>query len=232
LGDLIRVPEKQAPLLAYFRNNVVHLFALPALLACLLSHNRRLDSARVAQALSRIYALLRAELFLRWSDAELPAASEAVIRVLLGRRLLLRSDAGDELSAPEPISQEFAELHWLGESIRPLLERHFLTLALLEQRGSGRLTRQTLEELCHRLGQRLALLYNFNSPEFAEKIAFSGFIATLIEAEFLCEDGDGLLYFDHRLLTPLADAELLLSAEARQAIRRMAGAGAPLIAPE
>jgi glycerol-3-phosphate O-acyltransferase len=41
LGDLIRVREEQAPLLAYFRNNVLHLFALPAVLACLLSHNRR-----------------------------------------------------------------------------------------------------------------------------------------------------------------------------------------------
>jgi glycerol-3-phosphate O-acyltransferase len=35
---------KQAPLLAYFRNNVLHLFALPAVIACLMSHNRRLDS--------------------------------------------------------------------------------------------------------------------------------------------------------------------------------------------
>jgi glycerol-3-phosphate O-acyltransferase len=225
LGDLIRVSDKQAPLLAYFRNNVLHLFALPAVIACLLSHNRRLDGARVAQAVSGIYALLRAELFLRWSPAELPAASEAVIRVLIGRGLLLRSEVSGSLAAPEPISQEFAELHLLGESIRPMLERHFLTLALLEQQGSGRLTRQALEESCHRLGQRLTLLYVVNSPEFAEKVSFSAFIAALIEAEFLCEDEGGFMHFDHRLMTPLADAELLLSAEASQTIRRMAGAG-------
>ena len=223
LGELIRVTEKQAPLLAYFRNNVLHLFALPAVIACLLSHNRRLGSARMAQAVRGIYVLLRAELFLRWPEAELAVASDAVIVVLVARGLLLRGDPSGSLAAPEPISQEFAELHLLGESIRPLLERYFLTLALLEQHGSGQLTRQALEDSCHHLGRRLELLYEFNSPEFAEKLAFSGFISTLIEAEFLCEDEGGLLHFDHRLMTPLADAELLLSAEARQAIRRMAG---------
>ena len=46
----------------------------------------------------------------------------------------------------------------------------------------------------------------------------------LIDAELLQEDETGLLYFDERLTEPLAQAELLLPAEARQAILRMAHA--------
>ena len=45
------------------------------------------------------------------------------------RQLLRRVEADGRLTAAEPISQEFAELRLLGETIRPLLERHFLTLA-------------------------------------------------------------------------------------------------------
>lgn len=225
LGDLIRVCEEQAPLLAYFRNNVLHLFALPAVLACLLSHNRRLDGARVAKAVSGICALMRAELFLRWPLDELATATEEVIGVLVRRGLLGRSNVSGMLVAPEPISQEFAELHLLGETIRPLLERHFLTLSLLQRHGTGQLTRQALENHCHLLAQRLSLLYQFNTPEFPEKATFSAFIANLIEAEFLREDDHGLLHFDERLMTPLAHSELVLSVEARQAIRRITGAG-------
>ena len=147
LGDLIRVPKEQAPLLAYFRNNALHLFALPAVLACLLSQNRDLDAQRVAQAVAGICTLMRAELFLRWPVEELPTATAAVIEVLVARALLRRVEADGRLTAAEPISQEFAELRLLGETIRPLLERHFLTLALLERQGSGRLTRQALEDL-------------------------------------------------------------------------------------
>ena len=225
LGDLIRVPKEQAPLLAYFRNNVLHLFALPAVVACLLSHNRDLDAQRVAQAVAGICTLMRAELFLRWAVDELPTATAAVIDVLVARALLRRVEADGRLTAAEPISQEFAELRLLGETIRPLLERHFLTLALLERQGSGRLTRQALEDSCHLLAQRLSLLYEFNTPEFPEKATFSAFIGNLIEGDFLREDDSGLLHFDERLLTPLAHSELVLSVEARQAIRRMARAG-------
>ncbi|MBL8396387.1 MAG: glycerol-3-phosphate 1-O-acyltransferase PlsB [Candidatus Accumulibacter sp.] len=225
LGDLIRVREEQAPLLAYFRNNVLHLFALPALIACLLGHNRQLDGARVAQAVRGICALMRAELFLRWPLDELAAASEAVTAVLVTRGLLVRPAGQSILFAPEAITQEFAELHLLGETIRPLLERHFLTLALLQKHGPGQLTRQTLENNCHLLAQRLSLLYEFNTPELPERATFSAFIANLIEAEFLHEDDKSLLHFDERLMTPLAHSELVLPVEARQAIRRITGAG-------
>lgn len=225
LGDLIRVRPGQAPLLAYFRNNVLHLFALPAVIACLLSHNRRLGGAQVQRAVRGICALMRAELFLRWSNDELVGASAAVMRVLVARGLLHRPEGSTRIATPAPVSQEFAELRLLGETVRPLLERHFLTLALLERQGSGRLTRQTLEDNCHLLAQRLSLLYEFNTPEFPEKATFAAFIANLIDAEFVHEDENGLLHFGEALLTSLADSELVLSAEARLAIRRIAGSG-------
>ncbi|MEF8753596.1 MAG: glycerol-3-phosphate 1-O-acyltransferase PlsB [Accumulibacter sp.] len=228
LGDLIRVRDGQAPLLAYFRNNVLHLFALPAVIACLLSLNRKLDRARVAQAVCGICGLMRAELFLRWSPGELESASEAAIRALVARRLLVSSALQTEVAAPEAISDEFAELHLLGETIRPLLERHFLTLALLQSHGSGQTTRRQLEDNCHLLAQRLSLLYEFNTSELPEKATFSAFIGNLIEAEYLREDEDDRLCFDERLMTPLAHSELVLSPEARQAIRRIAGTGAHL----
>ena len=220
LGDLIRVPQGEAPLLAYFRNNVLHLFALPALIACLLNHNRNLGMQRVSEAVTGIYELVAAELFLRWSAAELAPATEAVIDSFVRHGLLLRSDRG-RLSTPEPNSDEFVELRLLGETLRPLLERHFLTLSLLQHYGSGVRTRHMLENDCHLLAQRLALLYEFNPPEHSEKTTFSALIAKFIDADLLREDEDGFLHFDQRISTPLAQTTLVLPAEAAQAIKRM-----------
>ena len=223
-GDLIRIPDGDSGLLAYFRNNILHVFALPALIACLLNYNRHLGEQRVNEAVSGIYGLMATELFLHWSLAELPAATERVIEVLVKRGLLLHSTSG-RLSAPETNSPEFAELRLLGETLRPILERHFLTLSLLQHYGSGQRMRSDLETDCHLLAGRLALLYDFNTPEYSEKTTFSALIGNLIEAQVLHEDETGLLHFDERIGTPLAQAELVLSAEARQTIRRMACAG-------
>ena len=219
LGDLLRVPEAESPLLAYFRNNVLHLFVVPALLACLLSHNPRLETRRVAAAIGRLMVLAQAELFLR-SEDDAPFSLEPILAVLAGRGLVLRR--GDELAAPDPNSAAFDELHLLGETMRPTLERYLLTLALLERHGSGNLTRRRLEEIAHLLAQRLGLLHEFNATEFAERGLFAGVVDNLLGGGLLRADADELLHFDERISAPAADAELLLAADVRQTIRRMA----------
>jgi len=226
LGELVRVRADAAPLLAYFRNNVLHLFALPALVACLLGRNRRIEAHRMDEVVSGITMLLRAELFLHWPPSALSGAMAAAIAALTARGLMRQNPETGRYAAPEPHSEAFAELRLLGETIRPTLERHFLTLALLQRHGSGRITRRALEESSHLLAQRLALLYEFNAPEFSEKSLFAGVIAQFIDSGILREDEAGLLHFDERITVPAAHAELVLSAEVRQTILRMAGESA------
>ena len=229
LGDMIRASEQQAALLAYFRNNVLHLFALPALLACLISHNQVLTRQRARQAILGIYGLLRAELFLPWEADELDSVIDRA-EAALCRRGLIRDDSQTGiLRAPLPNSEESAELRQVGEIIRPTLERQFLTLALLQHHGSGQLTRAALEESAHLLAQRLAMLNEFNSAEFSEKLLFSNVIRNLIDAGILDVDAAGLLQFDARITLAAAQTELLLAADVRHSIQRIARAIPPAI---
>ena len=227
LGDMIRAVEQQAALLAYFRNNVLHLFALPALLACLVSHNQVLTRQRAKEAIKGIYGLLRVELFLRWEIAELDAVIDRTEAALCQRGLILVDNRTGILRAPPPNSEASPELHQLGEIIRPTLERQFLTLALLQHHGSGQLTRAALEEATHLLAQRLAMLYEFNSAEFSEKLLFANVIRNLIDAGILQADAAGLLRFDERITLAAAQTELLLAADVRHSIQRIARAAPP-----
>ena len=224
LGDLFRVRDNEAPLLAYFRNNILHLFVLPALVACLVNHSRRLSSRRLIEAARGIYGLLGAELFLRWSEESLPDVLNDYVSAL-ERRGLLNRDDGDVLMAPEAGSSADSDLKLIGEVLRPILERHFLLLAVLQSGGSGCRTRQAIENDCHLLAQRLSLLATFSAAEQAEKATYSGLLNLLIDSELLRVDDLGFLHFDERITTPLAHAELILPAEARETILRMASSG-------
>mgnify|MGYP000154953288 CR=1 FL=1 len=135
------------------------------------------------------------------------------------RGLLIRAEPSGWLRTPETNSLEYPELLQIGETLRPMLGRHFLVLALLQQRGSGALTRRVLEEDCQLLTQRLTLLHGYSAAEIADKSVFAGFVANLLDSELLREDDEGLLHFDEHLLGPLAYAELVLPADARQAAR-------------
>ena len=226
LGDMVRADETQAALLAYFRNNVLHLLALPALLACLVSHNQSLTRQRARQAIHGIYGLLGADLFLPWQGEELDRVIDRAEDTLRRRGLILTDD-GDTLCAPPPNSEASPELRQLGEIIRPTLERQFLTLALLQHSGSGKLTRAKLEEDTHLLAQRLAMLYEFNPAEFSEKLLFANVIRSLIDGDLLVVDGNGLLCFDERITQAVAQTELLLAAEVRHSIDLIARSAAP-----
>ena len=226
LGDLIIASAEQSSLLAYFRNNVLHLYALPALLACLVSHNRLLSRDRAKEAITGIYQLLRAELFLAWEPEELDPLLDQ-IEAAFARRGLINVDAElGLLRSPLPSVEANAELRQIGEIIRPTLERQFLTLALLQHHGSGILTQPELEDAGHLLAQRLSLLYEFNSPEFSEKTLFANVIHNLVEAGLLHQDEGGHLCYDQRITQPAAHTELLLSPAVRHSIERMARSGA------
>jgi glycerol-3-phosphate O-acyltransferase len=222
LGDIIRADEQQAASLAYFRNNVLHLLALPALLACLVSHNQRLPRPRAREAIRGIYGLLRTELFLPWEAGDLDAAIERS-EAALARRGLILTEA-EVLRAPPPNSEASPELRQLGEIIRPMLERQFLTLALLQHHGSGSLTRAALEDATLLLAQRLAMLYEFNASEFPEKLLFANVIRNLVDAEILQVGDDGRLRFDERITLAAAQTELLLAADVRASIQLIASA--------
>ena len=95
-------------------------------------------------------------------------------------------------------------------------------LSLLQQRGSGTMTRRQLEGDCHLLAQRLSLLGGFSAAEVSDQSVFSVLVTHLLDSELLGEDEEGYLLFDQQLVEPLAYAELVLPADARQAIRRIA----------
>lgn len=217
LGDLIYLHEEDAVLMTYFRNNTLHLFALPSLLAVLCLQRVETSEEQALQLVRSVYPFLRSELFLSWTDDELPAMVNAHIQALEAQGLLLRRSNGT-LVPPPSSSAEYARLHILSRALRQTLVRYHMTITVLNQRGSGKLTQQQLEELCHLLAQRLSFVREFSAPEFFDKALFRNFLDTLKQLGFLCQAEAGQLLFDEKLSALAQEALELLPSGIRQAI--------------
>jgi len=221
LGDVITVPADQVSALNYIRNNVLHAYALPALVANLLVARREVTPERVAEFAAGGLPFLRAELMLRHSPEEAVAEARHVVEVLVEMGLARAGPEG-AVRAGDRYSLEHAGLELLARSLRHLLRRNYLTIALLTRFGAGRLQRKKLEELMQLLTQRLSLLFEFAPPDFYERSTFASYIDTLLETGLIEEDADGALSLNEQARAWEKHVERLLPADAVIAIRRVA----------
>ena len=120
-----------------------------------------------------------------------------MVAVLEERKLISRD--GDKLMGAPIHTHEADMLEHLGQTVMPSLERYYLTIRLLVQYGSGMLNADQLGELAHQTAQRLSLLYEFNSPEFFDKVVLKNFISQLFSTGLVTTDEAGALVFDPKL---------------------------------
>ncbi len=218
LGDILRMSAENAVLATYYRNNILHLFAMPSLLACAFVSNARMRTADIQRLVWRVYPYISAELFLRWDEANIAAVADSLLETFAQLNLLQGNAERSEWQRPPPTSPEAIHLSLLAQATIQTLERYYLAIALLLQAGSGVITAEALEERCHLMAQRMTVLYGLNSPEFVDKTLFRGFIDLLIRRNVIQMSEDGKLMFGEPLLGVAADAQLVLSEQIRHSI--------------
>ena len=219
LGDMITIEDGQGVLLTYFRNNILHMFIMPSLIASLVQHNGRITREEIGSVVQTLYPFLQAELFLKWETPMLEKLIDQQLDGLIAAELVL-DDGSNTLYSPQPNSESYNQLSVLAAPVQQSLERYFMTVTLLVQQGSGRISSKQVEDLCHLLGQRLGVLYEFNSPEFFDKELFRSFVSALAALKYITII-DGLINFDHRLINMAQDARLVLNAETLTALQHM-----------
>jgi glycerol-3-phosphate O-acyltransferase len=217
-GDILRMSPESAALATYYRNNVLHLLALPSLLACGFLGNAELHTADIQRLVARIYPYIAQELNLRWSEAELATAVSEQLEALGKLGLLEAVPEAEAWRRPVPSSNAAMQLSLLAQTTLQTIERYYLAIALLIRAGSGQMSQKALEERCQLMAQRIAVLYGFNSPEFFDRSLFASFIDLLRARDVVRADDEGRLAFDEVLIRVAADAELVLSEQIRHSI--------------
>ncbi len=217
-GDIVRMTPEHAVLAAYYRNNVLHLFAMPSLVACCFLSNASMLVQDVQRLVWRIYPYIASELFLRWPEEQLPMVVEQTLFALGALGMLQVDHATQTWVRPPPASAAAMQLSSLAQSTLQTVERYYLAIALLIRAGSGQLTQRELEERCQQMAQRITMIYGFNSPEFFDRRLFGNFIDLLRERAVVGVDTEGRITFNEVLERVADDAQLVLSEQIRHSI--------------
>ena len=217
-GDLVGLEPAHAPAMTYYRNNVLHLFALPSLIACCFIANPRLRTDDIHRLAWRIYPYIGNELFLRWSEDQLVEVIDQTLQALAALGVLQGSIDQGWWERPRADSAEAMQLSLLSQPTIQVIERYYLPLALLHQAGSGVLTTSELQKRCERTAKQMVALYGYYAPEFFDRSLHEAFVGLLRRRGVLRADEEGRLLFDEAVLRIVDDAQLVLSETLRHSI--------------
>jgi glycerol-3-phosphate O-acyltransferase len=219
--------DEAAVLLSYFRNNVLHLTATAAWVACCFLNNRRMSRASVLRLGKIIYPFIQGELFLPWDADGFTEQVQSTIDFFVRRGLLESTGEGRLLERGPGQDDGAFQLKVIARSLVQAFERYYITVATLTRHGPHTLSGGELETACTLTAQRLSLLNELSAPEFFDKALFRGFIQKLRERKVVWTDANGKLDYDETLEDMVRDARVILAREVRHSILKIAGDGEP-----
>ena len=221
LGDILFLDQKHSVSMTYYRNNILHLMALPSVIACCFINMRRLPETEIIKLITLIYPFLQSELFLAWEKEQLPEAIKRVLSSLCEQGLLEKHEDSEEYSRGGFGTVQFAQLNLLARVISPTLEVYYLTLALLARSGEKTIPKAELEKKCQLMAQRVAMVHELNSPDYSDKNLIANFIDTLVHIDYVKVYGTEDLAFSEVFQRTDQRIRLLLSKATRANIMQM-----------
>jgi glycerol-3-phosphate O-acyltransferase len=172
-GDVLYADETEATRLTYYRNNAVHLFAVPSLIAAFFLHNDQMKIQDLLDSCSYLYPFLKEEMFVRFEGVPFTEYFHKCVDGLLDLKLLSLGDEEEAVRRPEVTTPEFALLNLLGRCLGGTIERHAISSALLaRQEVSVSFDREEFEKSCQLMSQRIAILNGTNEAEFNDGSLF------------------------------------------------------------
>jgi len=201
LGDIIFLDAKLAISMTYYRNNTLHLLALPSLIACCFFNVRSLTRSEIYNLVGLAYPFVQKELFLIWDKkTELNEAIDNALNFLQDTGILIWDETKDSYARKSTSTKAFAKLTLLAKIISPILEVYYLTLALLsrssQKEDNKRVAKDELQKKCFLMAQRVAMIHELNSPDYSDKHLIANFIDTLISMDYLTVYDSDIEYSD------------------------------------
>ncbi len=212
-GSLVRFAAADQILMSYYRNNISHLFIIPAIMATALL-SQPTSAHQLRAHIWHLYPLLEQELFL--APADTTDYLDALLQFFVSQQLAeLQSDQQHyQVSALGR-----AQLELLSHNADGVLLRYGLVLQLI--RVSEPMERDALEQKSQQLALRLSTLHGLDSPEYHDKKLFVTLINALKESGYLRVDSNFCLQMTETFAQLERVVQQLLPAAVAASIRQI-----------
>jgi glycerol-3-phosphate O-acyltransferase len=213
-GTIVKLDDKNAILMSYYRNNVIHLFALPAIVAGEILRAKSTSIKAITTKINDLLPLLKNEMFIQVSDTETFARDLVAFFV---EQDIVVNNRGKISVSNNPKAQ--SQLSLLAKVMKDTLQRYALGFNRMQQIDG--VSRGELENDCQKLAKRLLKLHDIKAPEYFDKKIISGFVTCLREQDYVMVDEAGLMHLTDLGKETAEAINTLLSAEILQSLQTL-----------
>lgn len=215
-GTIISLNDSASLEMRYYRNNILHTYALSSLVCKLLTHSSKISHEQITKQSISLLATLQDDLFLWQTPEQIALQVEQVLAALEDSELAKQTKA--HFWSLTDDTQLLNHVHLMAECIDESLQRLAIITSLSTRLAP--LTRRELEQKVVAIAKRLAVLNNITAPEFIDKKAQATLINTLREQRYLTLNEEGLLTTSDNMPELKALVTSLVSIEVLQGIAR------------
>jgi len=225
-GDVIHLSEFDSVPMSYYKNNILHLFALPALLARFFQHRDEIRREELLEGAVELYPFLQDEFFLVAPAKEAEGTLVKVLDAMIDLKILRSLSGGDRVGRPEVSSPEALCLTLLGNTLGLVFERYTIMAAMLANHlDKGSINIEEFEHDCQKLVHRLMILSGVHTPESTDRSLFASHIKFLRRIGVLEAGDEGRLRITPRIRELSHRSTMMLSSDMRASIERMTSLG-------
>ncbi|WP_017443748.1 glycerol-3-phosphate 1-O-acyltransferase PlsB [Gayadomonas joobiniege] len=186
--DIIRLPQESTVEMTYYRNNIIHLYMIPSVIAAVLIEQQAVDKKYLLKLIEQTAPLLANEYFFSYQPAQLISYVEQNL-VAMKSHGLIEID-GENIIAVDHAKAPYMQLHLLSLLVQETLQRYAAVLLTLERSSDG-LSRSELERTGQATARYLAKMHDIKGPEFTDKSILSQFVGLLREKELIVIKTEG-----------------------------------------
>lgn len=196
----VRPSKGQTLQLTYFQNNILHLFALPALVASILICHKTISQEDIIGHTRSLFYFLRHELFAPVTEEELDELIMAYVDCFIEKGYVIERGGKYTVSG-----EGFEEFHILALSINLNLTRYLVAAIALDQTEDNVYDQEQFIEHCVNLSNELPAEITHDSPEFADPILFRIMCFTFVRHSYFTLK-DKKIVVNHPKVHKLLDA--------------------------
>ncbi|CAA0122130.1 Glycerol-3-phosphate acyltransferase [BD1-7 clade bacterium] len=229
-ADIFYLDQSGEVSATFLRNNALHVFVMPSLIANILVTTGKVSRRRLRDVCLRLYPYVKADLFLPWPIEALDQVIAKVLDILESHELI---DAGSLFI--QPLGQEteaFDHLLVLAGAAKAHFQRFHITSQIILDAPSATYSLKSLEERCVQAAQQLSILHEVHAPDFFDKNLFRAFISNLISESIVELDDAGNIAHSDALTQANDKAKYVLGADVRRSIARVSKPAADTEKPE